>query len=67
MGMITACTTVLGTLADLGRALITADALHCRRDQVQFLAKWRHCRFTEHRPLGTSATGGTWRLAGQRD
>jgi Transposase DDE domain len=35
---ITAFTRVLGTLPDLGGVLVTADALHCQRDHVQFLA-----------------------------
>jgi predicted transposase YbfD/YdcC len=44
---ITAFTTVLGTLPDLDGVLVTADALHCQRDHVQFLAdRGGHYLFT---------------------
>ena len=44
---ITAFTTVLDTLPDLDGVLVTADALHCQRDHVQFLAdRGGHYLFT---------------------
>jgi predicted transposase YbfD/YdcC len=44
---IDAFTTVLGTLPDLQGVLVTADALHCQRTHVQFLAdRGGHYLFT---------------------
>ena len=44
---IAAFTTVLDTLPDLDGTLVTADALHCQRDHVQFLAdRGGHYLFT---------------------